>query len=239
MTEAKDLGRPYKSAQIANDIEQTILTGGYLVGARLPSETELCKRYEVSRTVIREALKRLNASGLVRTVNGSGSFVNAMTMTQLQSSIQRYTAMIEPVHGYLELLDLRLMIESGAARLLAETGHRSRTMPVAAKLDEMRRLQDDIPKFADADISFHMAIVAATENSLLIAVHTALEPMMRRLGREMYRDTRKTSGLFEEHEQIFHAIVRRDAEGAFSAMRAHLTASKAQWIQMNAAALKK
>ena len=53
--------------------------------------------------------------------------------------------------------------------------------------------------------------------------------MMRRLAAEMYRDTRKTAGLYEEHLLIFDAIRRGDAAAASEAMRAHLTASRAQW----------
>ncbi len=218
-----------KSAAVAERLEKAILGGKFALGDRLPSEAELGERFGASRTVIREALKRLNARGIVQTINGSGSYVSSVTVGDLQASLQRYTAMMQPGHDFTELFDLRILLEAGAAAMLAESGDAAAHAAVAAAIAEMDAVRDDVPRFADADINFHLGVVKATGNSLLMAIHAAIEPLMRRLASEMYRDTRKTDGIFAEHRKILDAITGRDPDAAAQAMRSHLSASKTQW----------
>ncbi len=220
-----------KSALVAERIEKSIMAGQFKVGERLPSEAQLGETFSTSRTVIREAIKQLNARGIVQTINGSGSYVIDFNVDELKASLHRYTTLIRPEVGYAEMFDLRIMIEAGCTQMLAENPSDEQLAPVAARVEEMRLCQDDVPAFADADISFHLSIVAATGNQLLIAIHSSLEPMMRQLAANMYRDVRKTSGLFREHAEIYEAMRRGDAAAAGQAMRTHLTGSKEQWVK--------
>lgn len=220
-----------KSSLVADRLERAILGGRFAVGERLPSEAELGEKYGASRTVIREALKRLSARGIVQTINGSGSYVSGVTVGDLKASLQRYTALVPSGEGFLELFDLRIILESGAAAMLAENPNPSRLVPVLKAVDELERTREDVPKFADADISFHLAIVAATGNHLMQAIHSAIEPLMRKLGGVMYADTVKTDALYEEHHKIYDAIISGHPAVAAQNMRAHLIASKIQWEQ--------
>lgn len=220
---------PQKSSLVAERLERAILAGRFAVGERLPSEAELGEKYAASRTVIREALKRLNARGIVRTINGSGSYVSGVTVNDLKASLQRYTALVPGGESFLELFDLRIILESGAAAMLAENPNPVRLAPVRKAVEELEACRDNVPVFADADISFHLAVVAATGNHLMQAIHSALEPQMRKLGVVMYADTEKTGALYEEHYKIYEAIRDGNPTVASQYMRAHLTASKIQW----------
>lgn len=220
-----------KSSLVAERLERAILAGRFAVGERLPSEAELGEKYAASRTVIREALKRLSARGIVRTINGSGSYVSGVSMGDLKASLQRYTALVPGGESFLELFDLRIILESGAAAMLAENPTPLRLAPVLKAVEDLAASQENVPVFADADISFHLAVVAATGNHLMQAIHSAIEPQMRKLGGLMYADTVKTGAIYEEHFKIYEAIRSGNPNAASQSMRAHLTASKIQWEQ--------
>lgn len=223
-----------KSAVVAERLEKAILSGRFSVGERLPSEAELGEKFAASRTVIREALKRLSARGIVQTVNGSGSYVSGVTVGDLKGALQRYAALLMPGEGIAELFDLRIILESGAAAMLAERPDPLHMAPVTHYLEEMRQSLGDVPRFASLDMSFHMAIVASTGNQLMQAIHASLEPMMRRLANEMYGVVTGISHWMDEHEHIHAAILKGDPSAASEAIRSHLMASKKLWLQSTA-----
>ena len=198
-------------------------------GAQLPTEAALMDEFGVSRTVVREALSKLQASGLVDTRHGIGTFVREGGTRSLGfTGAGQAAALLDVV----AVLELRLGLEGEAAALAAV--RRSR-----AQLTAMRRAQDALIAAIAADGDtvtpdrrLHQEIAAATCNAhfveLLNALGAALIPRARidtpalaRSGRREYLGMVHT-----EHDSIVNAIANRDPEAARAAMRTHLSNSR-------------
>ncbi len=213
-------------AGIVRVITEEIASGQRQPGDKLPTETELGREHGVSRTVVREAMSRLQASGLVESVRGKGSFV-------LAQPADTFTAAAAPprtADEVRELWELRVALETSAAAWAAR--RRSR-----ADLDRLQRVLDvfaaaERPVEAlEADRGFHRALASAGCNTRLVTALDSLGPAMimmppdRLQGRE--NGARERHDLVtEEHRQIVAAVADQDPELAAAAVRMHLSASR-------------
>ena len=208
---------------VVEGLKGRILSGALASGSKLPSEAELVAEFEVSRTVVREAVSRLQAEGLVETFQGRGSFVLALpeptTFTLESSAIRTH-------RDVLAMVDFRLGIESEAAALAAR-----HVSPAAG-----RAINDALAAFGvvghegavEADFAFHRAVAAATTNRFYVDLLDSLGPMMILLPRtrlaEAYTmtDSEHVDRVQREHENIAAAVLAGDSDTARSAMRVHL-----------------
>ena len=109
-------GRPRKADAIAEKISESILAGKFEAGARLPTEKALCEQFGVSRTVIREAISRIKADGVVNSLQGSGLYVAHPFQRRSFKFDQNFESELSRVIG---LFELREPVEMAAARLAA------------------------------------------------------------------------------------------------------------------------
>ena len=200
-----------------------ILDGTLSPGTKLPSETELIEEYAVSRTVVREAVARLRAEGLVETFQGRGSFVLAMpepTSFSVEASAIRTQADV------LAMLDFRLGVESEAAFLAARDRSQQAAEAVRAALDAFAGAAPE--DAVEADFAFHRAVAEATGNRFYVDLLDSLGPMMIMLPRtrlpEEYSltDAAHVERVRREHDNVGAAVIAGDAETARAAMRVHL-----------------
>ena len=212
--------------QLYGKIVERIVAGALEAGDRLPSENELCRAYGVSRPVIREALMRLQADGLVYTRQGAGSFIRRQPP---QGLIQ----FAEPsdVAGVLRCFEARLCIEGAAARLAAERGSPAAVEAIAQALPALARAMDGKGRAEDADYEFHMAVAKAAANDFFVAIlgsmHAAIDGLLRiSLGITKRASRERMRRVCEEHEAIYDAIHGKDPEGADLAMRYHLSRAR-------------
>jgi GntR family transcriptional regulator, transcriptional repressor for pyruvate dehydrogenase complex len=209
--------------RVVAGLKARILDGSLPPGGKLPSEAELIEEYAVSRTVIREAVTRLRAEGLVETFQGRGSFVLAVPGP---TSFQLEATAIRSHHDVLDMVDFRLGVESEAAALAAahvDTGSGG------AIRDSLAAFRTAGPEHAvEADFRFHRAVAAATQNRFYVDLLEALGPMMIMLPRarlgEAYSltDTTHVERVSREHEEIAVAVLAGDSDTARAAMRVHL-----------------
>ncbi|HZN79653.1 MAG TPA: GntR family transcriptional regulator, partial [Mycobacterium sp.] len=143
--------------RVVAGLKDKILAGDLPPGHKLPSEAELIDEYGVSRTVVREAVTRLRAEGLVETFQGRGSFVLAMPEP---TSFTVESAAIRTHHDVLDMIDFRLGIECEAAALAAARADTSGAESIRAALDAFVAAapEDQV----EADFGFHRAIAAAS-----------------------------------------------------------------------------
>jgi GntR family transcriptional regulator, transcriptional repressor for pyruvate dehydrogenase complex len=215
--------------RLVNELAAEIRNGKLRPGDKLPTEAQIVNRFGVSRTVVREALSRLQASGLVETRHGVGTFVAGR---RRDVGLRADAAQIGTVVDVVAMLELRIAVESEAAALAA----RRRTK---AQVGEMRRALDtfeaNIQTDGDTvtpDFHFHTLIGEATGNPYFSGLFASLGvkaiPRTRvnlpDPGAEERR--RYLARVNREHEDIFSAIARSDADGARAAMRTHLSNSR-------------
>ena len=207
---------------LVEDIKRQIESGSLHPGDKLPTESEAIQRYGVSRTVVREAMSRLEAAGLVETRHGIGMFV---LQAPPKEAFRIGPADVATLVDVLAVLELRISLESEAAGLAASRRSDDQLADMRRALDSF---QENIAAAGDTvnpDFRFHTHIARATGNRYFVDI-------MEYLGGTLIPRTRiGTSGfpqekLNREHQDIYDAIARSDPEAARAAMRVHLTNSR-------------
>lgn len=217
------------SARIATELESEILDGSLPSGERLPSEEKLCRRFEASRTVIREAIQQLCGRGLLRTLKGSGTFIADPSLESLGSAIQTYSALAETADFH-ELIDFRIVIESECARLCATRAGERAIDKVRAAFGSMERAAGDRSAFAKADIAFHRATAEGSGNRIYATLLGALEKRCIEYAQATRGDNDWFDGVLVQHRRVLEAIEAGSPEDAFEAMRRHLLESRRRFV---------
>lgn len=251
MSSVKTLGSPRPSVaprvrrprglvpEIVAVLGQDIGEGRLQAGDKLPTEAELMERFDVSRTVVREAISRLQASGLVETRHGIGTFVMQPPEPDLTFRIQPHE--LATAADVIALLELRISLESEAAGLAAQARGDDN---LAAMRSALAAFQAAIQAASDAvpsDFQFHVEVARATGNRYFAELMSYLGTMI------IPRTRLRTAGdapegrlaylqrVHQEHERIYHAIEARDPEAARAAMRTHLSNSRERLRRAQAA----
>jgi GntR family transcriptional regulator, transcriptional repressor for pyruvate dehydrogenase complex len=225
---------------------QAIVQGEYAPGNLLPSESELGRRYSVSRPLVREAIARLVNLGMVETRHGIGSYVKQPTEWQI---LEPFLLQLLIDLGHLpdigrELVELRASIEVEAARNAAQHITPKQLQQLESWLHQMdASLEQDVETFARADVAFHNVIISSTENRFFMQIMNKLAyPLItaRRMTSQLGGLPSRTEAQMW-HRRIFEAIAARDAAAAADAMRNHITqldsVIKQAFAMMSAAAV--
>ncbi|MDF0600281.1 FadR/GntR family transcriptional regulator [Psychromarinibacter sp. C21-152] len=206
-------------------LNRAIKSGAYAADERLPTEHDLAAEFQVSRPVIREALRRLRDNGLVYSRRGAGSFV-------------RQVGLREPIgFGHVASIadldrcyEFRITLEPEAAAAAARRHDAVSMAPIDAALAEMRDATQRRRHREDADFAFHLAIARASDNRYFATAMEALEDHIA-VGMQFHGMSLKITpdGLvhvYEEHKEIAEAIREGRADRARDLMRAHLIGSR-------------
>lgn len=203
---------------------QTVIEQGQLKsGERLPSELELVEQLGVSRPVLREAIGRLEALGLLKVVRGRGMFVGSQASLVSCSRLVRSAMSIAP-RDLRQLAQFRAAIEIQAARLAAEVATSEHVAELEALCDAMDRKDISYEDAVATDFEFHRKIAACTgnellENSLSVVQEFVLAGMVRTTP-----NPRNHANSQRLHRRIFEAIRDQDQDAAEAAMKAHMDA---------------
>lgn len=195
--------------QAIDGMRALLASGEWTVGTRIPPEPVLGAALGVSRNTVREAVKALAHVGLLEVRRGDGTYVAAAT--EMQALMRRQVDRVELAH----LLEVRHAIEVRAAALAAER----RTDDDLAVLDAAmaRRLSaladGDGPAFITADVDFHIAVVAAAHNPLLVELYDGLVETLR----ASIDDPGDADDLGPEHDAVLAAIRAGDVDAAAAA----------------------
>ena len=229
----RNIGRTEKlSVVVSREIEEAILKKRLEPAARLPTEGELCRSFGVSRTVVREALQQLAARGLVHSVAGSGSYVAPSNLSDLERCLGLLSKLHPDQKVFLELLDLRLLIETELAGRLAEAPTPESLRQLRSALAAMKANVHDCEAFASADTAFHRAIVDGVGNNLFAAIWKPLAPLAHRYGLETYDEKYGGNAVLREHRAILRNITEGNVEGAREAMQEHLSSSRRHFLEL-------
>ena len=216
---------PGLAHDIVAELTQRILLGQLAPGEKLPSESAIVGEYGVSRTVVREALSKLQAAGLVETRHGVGTFVLARDQRQ-GLHLNHDTAV--SVRG---ILELRLGLETQAAALAALRRSEVQLQHMREALDDYQASLANNDSSVEPDVRFHQLIAQATGNTYFTDViqhlGNSVIPRTRINAEERGNTDLMKLGQFAnlEHEAILNAIRRQDPDAARAAMLLHLSNS--------------
>lgn len=210
---------------VVHDLVESIVSGGARPGETLPPEALLAAEFAVSRTVIRESIKRVEEKGLIQVEQGRGTIVSPTNNWNLLDP-DVLDAMIahDDSLGILdEVVSVRALLESEMAAAAARDITDEQVAELTASLDHMRDCVDDLVAFPAGDVQFHGVIMNASDSRLgasisRILVSAAMES--RRywgdVGNKYFNET------LSEHAAILTAIAAHDVEGSREAMRQHI-----------------
>ena len=216
---------PNLAHDLVNALTQQILRGDFTVGQKLPTETAIVGEHGVSRTVVREALSKLQAAGLVETRHGVGTFV----LERPASGGLRLN--VDTLTNVRSVLELRMGLETQAAALAAKRRSEAQLAQMREALDDYRQLLANNDSCVEADRRFHLLIAQATGNDcfpeMLLHLGKALIPRTQLNAQERGGEDFSQLGQVAqaEHEAIYQAIRRQDADAARAAMLLHLSNS--------------
>lgn len=204
--------------QLVNLIEQRRL----IPGDFLPSAAAVAEQYGVSRPVVREALRTLEARGIVRTENGRGAIVQPITNDQLSQFFQR--AVNVRRESLVELLEVRKGLEVESASLAA----------IRATDDELRRIDQQVQlmgvavgegkTYAELDAQLHLQIASAAHNTMLLYLIESIREPLKVSIEEGLRSRAKAAHharVQELHEDLARALGNRDAAASADIMSLH------------------
>lgn len=226
MTTSGGMFEPVKRSRIyeriVEQIEKLIAEGKVRPGEQLPTERELARTFLVSRASVREALRVLERSGVIKSKQGGGTFVRDVSPEALVRPLA--AALLEGRRELAQIMELRELIEPGVARLAALR----RTPEQLARLEQILARQRARvaagENYVEEDSEFHYMLAVAADNAVLLRLQDTIMRLVR-ASRESYlqspeRAERSLSG----HEAILEAIRRQDGEAAYRATLEHIGA---------------
>ncbi len=208
--------------RIYEQILEQIVSGQCTIGDRLPSEDQLAKDHSVSRPVIREALSRLHADGVVMTRRGAGTFV--------QRQPGREFLRLAPIGGIADLMrcfEFRIALEGEAAYLAAQRRTEEHLAAIKEAFEKLNAATAASELGVKEDIDLHVAIARASRNQLFVQTLDALaihvfNGMNITRNISLMRSQKRRLLVQEEHRRIVDAICASDDELARTAMRTHI-----------------
>lgn len=216
------------AAAVYEQIERLIRRGEFPRGVKLPPESEFARRFGVSRPVVREALARLREEGIVRSQQGSGTFVLRGMLPSAAALPQ-----IRTLADLLRYYEYRMDVEAATAGLAAERRTAediAEIGKVLAGAEEMLR-QGQHQLLADANFAFHRAVAQATRNPFYVRTLEMLPNFIGRNQLDLVVSSQNSTEahlwrIHREHVAIFDAIDAGDASRARSEMQRHILAAR-------------
>lgn len=218
------------TAELVQALSDRVRDGRLASGAKLPTEAAIMEEFGVSRTVVREAISRLQAAGVVETRHGVGTFVVGLGDG---STFRIAPDQLGTLQDVIAVLELRIGVETECAALAAQRRTPENLAALRSALDAFAGAVDEARTAVGPDFQFHLEIARATQNHHFADLMTTLGGMMiprARLEAEAQSVSPEQQAYLRrvnsEHESIFDAISRQDADGARAAMRTHLANSR-------------
>jgi DNA-binding FadR family transcriptional regulator len=211
---------------VIEQILDFIRTAELKPGGRLPPENELASAFGVSRTVVREAMKSLQATGVISVEQGRGTFVTEYPLVQAFKVLSRMNQ-----HRMMDLFDVRMILEGESAFYAASRRTAEQLAEIARKIDEAVAAveREDWAGALEGDIAFHRAVTRATGLALLQEMLEVAVPfwvnMNSNFAEELDRRSRLETGN-GEHKAVYDAIKAGDGVAARDAMHHHIRASQ-------------
>lgn len=205
---------------VVQQLQSLISSGRLEPGDQLPSERALADQLAVSRTSVREALRILEARGMVETRPGHGLFVRGRRTEEIVSILAAY--LVRERESFLEVLDVREALERKAAERAAVLATAKDLESIKAALVMMQEevLEGRMP--IESDTAFHRALGAASRNEVLSQTLDTVLGLMSQRRREILSEDYGGILMLHQHVNIYRAIKNRDSGAAATLVSAHL-----------------
>ena len=207
---------PSLAAQVAREIGKRVVSAFYAPGDLVEDEATLAERYQVSRSVIRDAMKILVGKGLLDVRRGIGTRVRPRARWGLLDDDVMAWYQSAPPNAELlyQLMDVRRIFEPKAARWAAERGSDADVEEIKTATERMENEKGSVEDFVHADAGFHRSILRATRNEFLAAMEGVIFSALLSSIRLTNKDPRDNERSIPYHREVYEAIAARNGEKA-------------------------
>ncbi len=214
--------------RVVDKVLELISSGAWKPGFRLPPERELSEAFGVSRTVVREAVKALEARGVLESTTGSGVSVRLADFNMVSQSLKTYMQLSNLVDFEIRLNEVRQVLEVEMVALAASRITPEQNKQLSQICQQMRAGSKlSAKEMAELDFRLHVTLAEATQNELFKVL---LAPLINQLRDQIiltWEDfPRPVNVVLDQHEAIVTAVQNGDAESARQAMAKHLAFSR-------------
>ena len=213
--------------RVVDKVLELISSGVWKPGHRLPPERELSEAFGVSRTVVREAVKAMEARGILESTIGSGVSVRRADYHIVSKSLQTYMQLSSRDDFEIRLNEVRRVLEVEMVALAAERKTPEQLVKLHQICKQMRAGKNTAKEMAELDFSLHVTLAEATQNDLFKVL---LAPLINQLRDHIiltWEDfPRPVEQVFDQHEAIVSAVGNGDPDSARQAMTKHLMYSR-------------
>lgn len=213
--------------RLVDKILGLISSGAWKPGFRLPPERELSEAFGVSRTVVREAVKALEARGILESTTGSGVSVRRADFNIVSQSLETYMQLANRDDFEIRLNEVRLVLEVEMVALAASRITAEQRTELRRICKQMREGKNTAKQMAELDFRLHVTLAESTQNDLFKVL---LAPLISQLREQIiltWEDfPRPVEEVFDQHEAIVAAVENGDADAASQAMTKHLMYSR-------------
>lgn len=212
------------SQKIERKIEEAIREKKLPVGSKLPTERELCEAFGVSRTALREALRRLSARGLIEITKGSGMTVTGFRVDDAINTMNLYYDMQFDENLIPQIIEVRRLFEPQIASLAATQRNQNDLSDIQENIEEFSSCDpDDIQLESDLDNRFHLLVARATHNPIVQITMEPIYSLLPRMRNFIYANIENEKDVtLESHLRIFDSINKQKQADAFKFMDEHL-----------------
>ncbi|HZR44447.1 MAG TPA: FadR/GntR family transcriptional regulator [Ktedonobacteraceae bacterium] len=207
--------------QVAEQIENLILSGELQSGDRLPTERELAVQFHVSRTAVREAMKLLEQKGLVDMRPGRGTLVIDGTSQAVRHSLGLMMRVGQQGNS-INLVEVRELLEPGIAALAAERASEEEIAAMREAIAVMDANLENADAYIAADNNFHRSLAKATQNPVVLALIDSIVDLLSEQRKLIFTVDGGPQRGQCHHKHLLETILRRDQQAAREAMQAHM-----------------
>jgi len=190
----------------------------------LPSEGELSEQLGVSRMTIREAVRSLEVRGFVKRVHGKGILVTENSAETLRQTMA--DAIFMSGCTLLDLIEVRTAVEAEAAFHAAKRATEQDLAEMLSYIEKMEAAETMDDKYIEADLGFHLALVRASKNPILLIIEQAYTPLLRDTITSASQGPEVIERAYHYHRNIYDAIVAKDGQKAEANMQTHLVVTQ-------------
>lgn len=207
--------------KIIKQIRNSIVSGQMKPGDKLPSERKLSESFGIGRTYVRDAIKKLEFYGILKTLPQSGTIVSGADISAMEGLISNVIKLNE--NDFFHLVETRVVMETYACGQAAIRRSNRDIADLEEKLDEYKQRVDANLPGVKEDFNFHIQITEASQNMVIKSLMLILIPDIL----EIYRKLNvcgegRFYKSFDEHKEILECIIKQDSKGAEETMRVHL-----------------
>jgi GntR family transcriptional regulator, transcriptional repressor for pyruvate dehydrogenase complex len=206
--------------EVVTQVHDLIKEGKFKAGDQLPSERELAETFKVSRTSVREALRSLEAQGLIISRTGMGNFIADLPIESLVAPLAKL--LIKEKTALADIFELRKLIEPPIAALAADRATKSDIERMKRILDKQCEAVGRGGTGVEADAELHFAIGQATQNQALEKLVSGLMELLSHSREESLQTSDRRRASIEAHQEILSAIERHDRRRAQKTMLHHI-----------------